>query len=373
MKRTHVLHIVGAMNRGGVESWLMEVLRHIDRERFQVDFLVHSEAPGAFDNEVRELGSNIYRCPLNRNPFTYLWNFMRILRSHGPFDVVHSHVHYFSGITLLLARAGRVPARISHSHSAPTSDDSVMRRAYTWIMSALVCQNATLKLAGSEESARSLYGRDWKTRSDTAIFYTAIDFSRFFGQRNVHLAREGFHIPIKALVVGHVGRFSTPKNHSFLLDIFSELKQINENACLLLVGDGVLRPEIEQKAAGLGILESIRMIGIRQDVPEILMDVIDVVCFPSLYEGLPIAILEAQAAHVPCIISDRITREVILTPKTVSALPLEVSAAVWARAIHLAYENRVDVDDIQLLSSSMFSIQHSIPKLEAKYDKRCSR
>lgn len=370
MTRTHVLHIVGAMNRGGVESWLMEVLRHIDRERFQIDFLVHSEAPGDFDREIRKLGSNIYRCQLNSNPIAYLRDYMRVLQSNGPFDVVHSHVHYFSGFTLLLARVGKVPTRISHSHSAPRNAESILRKSYVRIMSALIYHNATLKLAGSEESACSLYGRDWKTQSDTVIFYTAIDLDRFSRERKIHLTRGEFKIPINALVVGHVGRFSAPKNHSFLIDIFSEVMRIDKNAYLLLVGDGVLRPEIEQKAARLGISENVKMTGLRQDVPEIMMDVIDVVCFPSLYEGLPIAILEAQAANVPCVISDRITKEVIVNSETIEALPLEVPASVWAQAVHFASGNRDTVDNSQAFRSGMFSIQSSIPSLEKIYDTR---
>ncbi len=333
MRKTRVLQIVGAMNRGGVESWLMEVLRNIDRDRFQIDFLVHSEVPGAFDSEIRELGSNIFRCPLNRNPATYLKSLFRVLSSNGPFDVVHSHVLYFSGITLSLARACGVPIRISHGHSAPMIENSVLRKAYIRFMSALVYHNATLKLAGSNESAGVLYGPNWKSQKNTRVFYTAIDFRRFVEPRQIRLSRGDFDIPANALVVGHVGRFSTPKNHSFLLDIFSELKHLNANAYLLLVGDGDLRSDIEQKAAKLGIANSVRMTGVREDAPEILMDIVDVLCFPSLYEGLPIAVLEAQAASVPCIISDRITKEVVFRQNLVEFVSLGLGPDSWAQEI----------------------------------------
>src|SRR5271157_154375 len=127
MKPIRILHVVGSMDRGGVETWLMNVLRHIDRDRFRMDFLVHTNQPAAYDAEVQSLGARILRCPATRHPIRYARRFLKIAKQFGPFDVLHSHVHDYSGYVVWLGRLAGVPIRISHSHN----DTRTVRAAAT--------------------------------------------------------------------------------------------------------------------------------------------------------------------------------------------------------------------------------------------------
>jgi hypothetical protein len=156
MKPLRILHVLGAMNRGGVETWLMHVLRHLDRERFQIDILVHTDRPAAYDSEVLALGSKILQCPYTNNPLLYARRFLQVIKRNGPFDVLHSHVHHFSGLILALGRIAGIPVRIAHSHSdtiAAESRAGLVRRMYLGAMERLIRAHCTHGFAVSERLA----------------------------------------------------------------------------------------------------------------------------------------------------------------------------------------------------------------------------
>src|SRR5882762_5528332 len=155
-----ILHVLGGLNRGGVETWLVQTLRHIDRTKYQFDFLVHTDQPCPLDAEVRSLGANILPCLSPSDPVGYTRNFWRILRETGPYDCVHSHVHRFSGYVLTLARLAGVPVRIAHSHTAEKEADK--RRFYRRAMSLLLDIGATAGLGVSEKATKDLFGENWK-------------------------------------------------------------------------------------------------------------------------------------------------------------------------------------------------------------------
>lgn len=329
-----VLHVVGAMNRGGVETWLMHVLRHIDRARYKMDFLVHTTEPAAYDDEIRTLGSRVIPCPLDkRNPLSYAQRFTKILREEGPFDVVHSHVHHFSGFVLWLAKRAGVRGRVAHSHNdtrCVERNTGLPRRTYLAAQKRLVNLAATQKIGCSRDAAADLFGPDWERDPITKVIYCGIDLTPFSAPIDPSKVRAELGIPQDAFVMGHVGRFAPQKNHTFLLDIAAEVMKQKPNCYLLLVGTGLLESEIREKASRLGIANKVIFAGSRDDVPRLMRGAMDVFVFPSLHEGLPLVLIEAQAAGLPCVISSLVPEEAIISGPLVRSFSLTTSAPEWA-------------------------------------------
>jgi glycosyltransferase involved in cell wall biosynthesis len=372
-RRIRVLHIIGGMNRGGVETWLMHVLRHIDRERFQLDFLVHTAEPCAYDNEVRALGGRILPCLGYTRPWNYARNFRRILATHGPYDMVHSHVHHYSGYTLRLAKHAGVPGRIAHSHIDASVQDispSTLRWTYLTAAKRWIRRFATLGLAASGKAAEALFGPAWQSGLPCRMLYCGIDLAPFHTEKDPSI-KEGLQLPPDAFVIGHVGRFDEQKNHTFLLDIFREVADANPRARLLLIGDGPLRSSIERQASVLGLTQHVVFAGLRTDVPRVLLGAVDVFVMPSLYEGLPLAGIEAQAAGLPCVVSDAITRELDILPQMIRRLPLSTPASVWADSVLATKPLAATVGREQALKAlehSRFNITNSVAHLQRIYN-----
>ena len=212
-----ILHVVGKLDRGGAETWLVQVLRHIDRDKYQMDFLVHTTEPGAYDEEVRSLGARIIPCLDYTNPMRYAGNFLQILRQYGPYDVVHSHVHQFSGFVMLLSALAQIPARIAHGHTARAihqPSTTLKRKLYDRLARDLVAHFSTKGVAVSRDAADGLFPVDWQSHPKWSIAYTGIDLSPFEEPVDRAAVRSELGIPSDAVVIGHVGRFVPEKNHS---------------------------------------------------------------------------------------------------------------------------------------------------------------
>jgi glycosyltransferase involved in cell wall biosynthesis len=328
-----ILQVVGGLNRGGAETGLMHILRHIDRKKYQIDFLVHTVEPCQYDEEAQSLGARIIPCLTPSRPVMYARNFFRVLRQYGPYDVVHSHVHYFSGYIMALAMLAGVPQRIVHSHSQTLVVDeraSLPRRCYVLCTAALIRILATKGIGVCDLAAANLFGVDWRSHKKFSVSHLGIDMEPFRVPLNRSDVRQALGIDEGDFVVGHVGRFCEPKNHDFLLDVGAELVKREPRTLLLLVGDGPLRPRIKSKIRRLGLEQRVKLLGVKSDVPRILRGAMDAFVFPSLYEGFPLALIEAQAAGLPCIVSDRFTREATVTKELVTTLSLNDSPAAWA-------------------------------------------
>jgi glycosyltransferase involved in cell wall biosynthesis len=371
--RMRVLHIVGGMDRGGVETWLMHVLRHIDRERLQMDFMVHTAKPCAYDDDVRALGGRILPCLGHTRPWSYAKNFRRILATYGPYDIVHSHVHHYSGYTLRLAQKAGISVRIAHSHVDASARDvapSPLRWTYLTAATRWIRRFATIGLAASEKAATALFGPAWQRGSLCRLLYYGIDLEPFQAEPDQSV-RGSLQLPSDAFVIGHVGRFSEQKNHGFLLEIVRRVADSDPRTRLLLIGDGPLRPVIERRAAELGLTERIVFAGLRTDVPRVLLGAMDVFVMPSLYEGLPLACLEAQAAALPCVIADSITAETDVVPQLVTRLGLSQPASIWAGAV-LAKRNQarpiIQDEALAVIKASPFDIQRSAAELARLYE-----
>ena len=326
-----ILHVLGGLNRGGAETWLVHILRHIDRAKYQFDFLVHTSKPCAYDNEVRSLGARIIPCLSHSDPVRYSRNFLRILREMGPYDCVHSHVHRFSGYVLTLARLAGVPIRIAHSHTAEKEADK--RRFYQRAMSLLLDIGATAGLGVSEKATKDLFGENWKIDTRWRVSHLGIDLEPFCCPVDSHRVRAEFGIPEHAFVVGHVGGFLPVKNHTFLLDVAKHVCAANPEANFVFVGDGPLRSAMEIKAEKLGIARHTRFIGVRDDVVRLMKGLMNVFLFPSLHEGFPVALMEAQAAGLRCFIADTISSEIDILPALITRLSLADGACAWAASL----------------------------------------
>lgn len=371
--RKRILQVIGGMHRRGAEIWLIHILRHIDRSRFQIDFLVHTKEPCAYDEEIRALGGKIIPCLDPARPWSYAPNFKKILRQEGPFDIVHCQAHHFSGYVIRLAKQAGVPVRIAHSHLDSFPVDAaagISRRLYLRFMKYWINRDATAGLACSRMAAAALFGPNWQSDSRWRLLFCGIDLAPFKTREEPATLRAGLGIPADAYVIGHVGRFVDQKNHVFLVHVAREVANRDPRARFLLVGDGPLRPAIEKQVAQAGLADRVIFTGARPDVPRLMLGAMDIFLFPSLFEGLGLVLIEAQASGLPCIISDVVPEEADVVPGLVRRLSLSQPAAVWAEAVLAARDKAVTIPQAQalaLVEESPFNILYSVRELEKIY------
>ena len=362
-----VLHVLGQMNPGGVENWLLNVFRTPHHSAVRFDVMVHQAAEGAYDAELRELGIGIHHNTGFRSLPRYYRRFREIAVA-ARYDVVHSHVHHYSAIVLACAAALGIPARIAHSHNDTQAADrtaGTARRAYLTAMRALLRVSATKGVACSRVAAAALFGERWQ-RAGCELLYYGIDSCRFGGLSERLPVRTEFQMPADAEILIHVGRFDHQKNHALLVDAFAALARRRRSVVLLLVGGGPLEESIRARARALGVQDRIRFCGRRADVAR-LLSAADAFVFPSHHEGLPLSCLEAQAAGLPIVLSDRITPEVVIVPERVTMLPLG-SAGTWANGIEVALRQGSDREcGLNAVASSPFDIRRSTESLLALY------
>lgn len=321
-----VLHVVTYMGRGGLETMLMNYYRQIDRSKIQFDFLVHREFEADYDREILSLGGKIFRLP-QLNPFskTYFKQLNDFFSEHKEYKIVHSHLDCMAGIPLKAAMKQDVPIRIAHAHSSSQTKD----KKY---LLKLIFKRQITKYATNLFACGDLAGLWMFNSTNFEVLNNAIDTKKYLYNLQIKMrVRDILKINEDTVVVGHVGRFEEPKNHKFLLRIFSEIQKLESNAVLLLVGDGKLRGEIENLARDLDLDDKIIFTGVRSDVNE-LLQAMDVFVFPSIYEGLPVSLIEAQAAGLPCLISDRVPFECKKTD-LVYQMELAENVEIWAKKV----------------------------------------
>lgn len=304
-----VIHILGAMNIGGVESWLMALLRNTEPSQIRHEIIVHTKEKAFYDEEIHQLGSKIYYCEQTNNPLQYALSLYKLFKSIKP-DVVHSHVHTFSGFILMIAWLAKIKIRISHSHSDTRSKDkasSILRQIYLVFMKILISIFSTTRIAVSPLAAECLYGTKWSNKKNCSVIVCGIDHRKYNNRYKDLSMFKKLGIPTDRYIIGHVGRFAEPKNHKFLIDVFYSFHKINNKAYLVLVGDGPLKEEIQRQVYSLGIQDFVKFTGLRNDVPKIMLSIFDILLFPSLWEGLPLTLVEAQLANKRVIASENIT------------------------------------------------------------------
>lgn len=326
-----VLQVATIMNRGGLETMLMNYYRKVDKTKIQFDFMVHRMERGDYDDEIEAMGGRIYRMPQIKpgNYRKYFKELDRFFEEHSEYKVVHSHINENSAFVLRAAKKAGIKCRISHSHLAGLPlDYKLPFRIYARMN---LNKNVNKFFACSEEAADWLFGKKVRTTEDIVVFKNAIDCNEFkYNEEKRNIVRKELNIQDR-FVIGHVGRFNPQKNHSFLIDIFYEIHKSNKDAILLLVGHGDLINDIKAKVKKLNLEENVKFLGLRDDVADV-MQAMDLFVFPSLYEGLGVVLIEAQASGLKSITSTGTPIEANVT-NTVEFLDLNMNAKAWADKI----------------------------------------
>lgn len=338
-EKIYVLHVVGRMDRGGTEALLMNLMNIVDRNRFQFDFVEQTQDECNYDEQILSLGSKIYRAPhiSASSLFAYRKWWKNFYNEHPEYKIIHGHSRGSASIYLDEAKkANRVTILHCHSNSHGKGIKGVMR--FIW---QLPLRNLSeYRFACSYDSGVSQFGK----KSDFKVIKNGICSDRFIWNPETRKCkRKEFNIE-KNFVIGNVARFEEPKNHKFLLEIFSEIYKMCPEARLMLVGEGSLDSNIHTLAKELGIEDKIIYTGVRSDVNE-LMQAMDVFVLPSLFEGLGIVNIEAQAAGLTCFVSDKVIPPEVDITDLMHHIPLEASPKEWAEQIleHKAdFANRRD-------------------------------
>ncbi|MDO3659729.1 glycosyltransferase family 1 protein [Bacillus sp. C28GYM-DRY-1] len=331
-----VLHVLSGMNRGGAETMVMNLYRKMDRSKVQFDFLTYRNDPCAYDDEILSLGGRLFYVPSigQSNPLSFVRNVRNIIKENGPFSAVHAHTDFQTGFIALAARLAGVPVRVCHSHNTSWKTEFNWKdRLQLMVFRQLILANATALCACGEDAGRFLFGQSNMERERVHLFPNGIDIDLFApnGQR-ADEEKRARGIAADRLIIGHVARFHEVKNHAFLLKLAAHLKERGVRFQLVLAGDGPLREKMEEEARRQNLLSEVLFLGTEERIHE-LMRTFDVFVMPSLYEGLPVVLVEAQASGLPCIISDNITDKVDAGLGLVTRLSLSEPIGIWAETI----------------------------------------
>lgn len=342
MKKMKVLIVAGELNLGGLENQLMYLLRHADRERFQIDYT--STTPDSYyREEIETLGGGFLRIPhMSRlNPFPYCKALYRIMKD-GKYDVVHSHELFHSGIVLLMAKLAGVPVRVAHAHNWQDGDGSgkkrsLIRSIYNTVMRWLIVGCTTHQMACSSLAGKFLYGEKCTQRDTYQVVFNSINTEKIldrYDQKETGDFCDGW------INVFQVARVSKVKNQLFLTDIAAELKRRGKKIRILCAGSG---DEADVQAVcnaihAKDVADYIQLLGARSDI-DVLLRKAQAFVLPSYYEGMPLALIEAQASGLPCVVADTFSHEVDFEIGKVQWLPLDGNAVLWADALEKAIES----------------------------------
>lgn len=317
----------GIMARGGIEAYIMNALRNIDRKEVEIDVLVHGAEPGYYDSEIQALGANLHTVPRKADaPLKYISKLRSIMKT-GQYPIVHSMADAMSCIILAVAKSAGVPVRIAHSHNTENCTNSKMKYAINEFNRKKLYKYATDRLACSEAAGQWLFGQ-----SSFEVMPNGFEIDKFqFDPMKRTELRSRYGISSSEVVIGHVGRFDVQKNHSFLIQVMNRLKKEGCKSKLVLVGEGWLLPDIKDMVISNGLEDQIIFLGQQADVFNVY-NMFDIFVLPSLFEGLPTVLLEAQANGLLCFTSDAVTREIDIT-ENVKHLPLDL--VCWKNALTL--------------------------------------
>lgn len=362
-KPIRILHVVVNMNSGGIENMLMNLYRRIDRNKIQFDFLVHTNECCFFEDEILKLGGVIHRIsPLRLTNLNAYSKEVDAFFKKNKYKIVHSHRGSASYFALKQAKKNNIPVRILHSHEAPLSLGSIEKSRILLILLLKYLSNKTIthRFACGNDAGIWMFGN----KREFSVLNNAIEANKFsFNQENRNLLRKEFGLE-NELVIGNVSRFNRQKNHIFLLKIFKSIIEKQPNSKLVLIGDGELKNEIVTHAKELNILNKIRFLGVRSDVSN-LLQMLDVFVMPSLFEGLPVTLIEAQTSGLKVFASDAITREVALTDN-IDFLSLNQTAEFWADQI-LKSVPYVRQDKTDVIKANGYDIVESTKRLQDFY------
>lgn len=354
-----VLQIAGYVVGGGVESILLNYDSQIDHRKVQFDFVVDGEPLPYFVQVARHCGSQVYPItPYKKNIIRNMIDIYRIIK-YGHYNIVHSHLNTMSGFSLFIAWLAGVPIRILHNHATAYRGEGI-KTLIKYILRPFAKFFANQYCACSQSAALWMYGDGYE--KSCMIVRNAIDFSIFlYDIKKRRKMRKKLECG-DAFVIGHVGRLTYAKNHRFLLSVFSEILKIQKNALLIIIGDGEMREEITQMIHNLKLQDHVRMVGVQEHVEDWLQ-AMDIFIFPSWYEGLGMAAIEAQATGLPVLASENVPEEALFSSHT-ARMELHDGANAWAKkAIELVQRNYRESQ-----RCAIYDIGTSAKTLESYYD-----
>lgn len=372
MSRINVLHVTFAMNRGGMESRLMDLYRHIDRDCISFDFLENTDKKGVFDKEILSMGGHAYHSGYSRQNVVRAAAYIKRLFLCHQYDIVHIHESYLPSFNMLVIRLAKKYQKgliILHSRNAHGTHPCLHM-----LLRGVHAKRADYYLACSKKAAEWMFPREIIQAGNYKIIQNAIDAKKFAYNCSVRDAiRKELGLAGPDIAIGHVGRFFEQKNHMFLIDVFKNLLRRNPSYLLILVGDGPLRARVKEKAQALGILGRIKFLGIRGDM-ERIYQAFDVFVLPSLYEGLPGVGVEAQAAGLLCFLSDTIAEEANIVNGLCKRLPIDKGAGCWVQAVEKSIpEIRNRHDTYADMAAKGFDICSAADKLYKFYKEICGK
>lgn len=359
-KPIRILHVLQRMEAGGTQALLMNLYRNIDRTKVQFDFFVEYDYKEFYDAEIESLGGHVYYSNVRRdfNIIKFQKKLKEVIKNND-YKIVHVHTYSIGYFALQVAKKCGVPVRIAHSHNNETVRDSkyVLKK----IMQKIYTIYATDLFACSKSAGEYLFGK-----KEFYILNNSIDSEKFiFNETFRKEIRKELNLE-NSFVIGHVGRLHAQKNHKFLINVFKKIQQKKKNAKMILVGNGPLEEEIKNQISKLKLEDKILLLGVRKDINKILMG-IDVFALPSLFEGLGIVAIEAQAAGTPVVASDTLPKETEIS-SLIKKLSLNESEEIWADTIIQMSDNKEKQSNMsQKIIDSNFDIKDSAKKLENKY------
>lgn len=360
---TKILHIVGQMTTGGMETLIMNLYRNINREVIQFDILAYYEAPGEYDAEIKKLGGNVYVAARSNNPLKFMHRIEHFFEQHHDYCAVHVHTTWLGWIYFMYAQKYGIDCKIIHLHSVGTERKGVA--AIVRKCSASYSLRRADTIFACSNNAAAYFKADL---SKTWFFPNGINVEKFlFDEVKRQCLRTELNVEGKFVLLC-VARFSVQKNHDFLIDIVQSLIQYSEDIVLLLVGKGPLEQQVRDKVNRLGLAGHVRFLGVRQDV-NLIMQAADSYVMPSLCEGLGIAYIEAQAAGLASYISEQALAEEVKITELLHAIPLEAGPDIWAQEI---WKNRkyVRKNRNYELQKSVFDIRQTANMLAKFYTER---
>ncbi len=366
MKKISILMVLGNTGRGGAQTFAVNVLRAIDRKKYHIDFVVNEAVEDGYTDEIRKLGGEIYIIPYYRvyNHRQYVNAWKNILKTKK-YDIVHGNVSSSAVVYLKCAKKYGC-ATIAHSHSAGYRGNKIemaIKRIFTFGAK----YQADYWFACSDKAALRLFGKKYLEYEKYYYVPNAILTSKFKYDANTRKRiRKLMGIDDDTYLFGHIGSFTAPKNHIFLLEIFKEILNKKDNAKLVLIGDGELHNQIISKINELGIQDNVVLTGNIANANEYMM-AIDEMIFPSLFEGFPISVLEAQATGAQVLLSDTITNEVFLT-ENIYPISLAFSAEQWAKiALEKCKAEINKSKSNKIISETIYNVENSIKILSELY------
>ena len=367
MNKIRILHIYNIMNMGGAENFIMNVYRNINREKYCFYFLCLSRDKGIFDKEIKELGGKIlYFDNYNKKNFLKtILEFKKIL-IYNRIDVVHLPIHFYSGVFCISAHLAHIKRVIVHAHSASDNRNNIFNKIYRIIMRNIINKYATDKIACGKAAGKYLFGKNKKFE----IMYNGINLKRalLVNEKQVKNIKEKLNINSNTIIIGHIGRFVSLKNHKFFIRLAEALKQKQVNFIFLLIGDGEERGNLEELISEKKLNSYFHFLGIQQDIP-LYASTFNVMVMPSLYEGFPITIIESLACGIPCLLSDTITKEVSVIEDIVCFRNLNDNIELWCNdIIKLSRIKKNKTNCIKILEKKGFSVISIVKRLEKLYE-----